>query len=452
MIPISLKKIAEVTDGKLYGKNIIIHEIATNTNEFIPGCLFVALIGKKFNAHTFIKDAIKKNCSAILTQEKIKFHISHVLVKNTSIALGKIACWIRHMAHAKILAITGSSGKTSVKEMTSSILKRNGNTICTIKNENNHIGAPLTLLQLTYEHKYAVVELGANHPGEIHYTANIVQPDIVLINNINYAHLEGFKSLWGVSKAKSEIFSGLKEKGTAIVNLDSHHLSQWKKKIKDRNSIYFSTQRKKLSHFFASDIKTNVTYTSFTMHSPYGKIKIKLPFLGYQSVSNALAASACAFSLKIPLHIIQKGLLESPMIPGRLETTFLNPNKILINDTYNSNIASMIASIKVLEKMPGYKILVTGDMAELGKNSIVYHQVIGNTANISKINKIFSIGSISNNITQIFNNSRHFYHQSQLAKTLKKMILKKKKITILIKGSRSSKMEKVVNHLIKENK
>ncbi|WP_410051778.1 glutamate ligase domain-containing protein [Buchnera aphidicola] len=188
------------------------------------------------------------------------------------------------------------------------------------------------------------------------------------------------------------------------------------------------------------------------MHTPCGKINILLPFLGHHNVSNALAASALSFSLNIPLKIIKIGLLNTPIISGRLESIILNPNKILIDDTYNSNVSSMISAIKVLDKMPGYKILVIGDMSELGKNSILYHKMIGNTANLSNINKIFSIGTISHEITKIFNNSKHFFDKKTLNKHLKKIFLKKKKITILVKGSRNTKMEQVVQYLVKESK
>ncbi|WP_430393312.1 UDP-N-acetylmuramoyl-tripeptide--D-alanyl-D-alanine ligase [Buchnera aphidicola] len=255
MISLSLKKIAFITNGKLCGIDLLINEIIIDTNKIIPGCLFIALIGKKFDAHIFINEAIKKGCSAFITQKDIKSYVSYIIVENTSIALGQIAGWIRNKTNAKILAITGSCGKTSVKEMTASILKKNGNTISTINNLNNNIGVPITVLQLTKKHKYAVIELGASNPGEISYTSNIIQPEIILINNIHCAHLKGFKSLLGVSKAKSEIFSGLKPNGTVVINLDSHHLSQWKKYIKKNNILYFSIKKKNIVIFFPATLK-----------------------------------------------------------------------------------------------------------------------------------------------------------------------------------------------------
>ncbi|WP_254056363.1 glutamate ligase domain-containing protein [Buchnera aphidicola] len=188
------------------------------------------------------------------------------------------------------------------------------------------------------------------------------------------------------------------------------------------------------------------------MHTPNGEINISLPFLGYQNISNALAASALSFALQIPLQTIKIGLLNTPKLSNRLETIMLDSNKILINDTYNSNVASMITAIKVLEKMPGYKILVTGDMAELGKNSRLYHRMIGNHANLSKIHKIFSVGEISHEITKIFDNGEHFMSKTDLNNKLHDYILKKTTITILVKGSRKTKMEEVVEHIIQESK
>lgn len=188
------------------------------------------------------------------------------------------------------------------------------------------------------------------------------------------------------------------------------------------------------------------------MYTPSGKIDILLPLLGYQSISNALAASALAFSLNIPLKQIQNGLLKTPTLSGRLEPIKLSTNKVLINDTYNSNVASMIAAIKVLENMPGYKVLVVSDMAELGEKSILYHKIIGNIASLSKIDNILSIGKNSYEISKICKNGTHFLEKNTLNKSLKKIISRKNYTTVLIKGSRNAKMETIIEYLIKEFK
>ncbi|WP_367682728.1 UDP-N-acetylmuramoyl-tripeptide--D-alanyl-D-alanine ligase [Buchnera aphidicola] len=246
MIPVSLKKIANITNGYLYGKNIIINNISSNSKEIKSKTLFITLKGKKFDGYIFIQEAIKNGCTAIITDRKIKFCVSYIIVEDTLIALRKISFWLRKKINPKILAITGSCGKTSVKEMTVSIIKKYyDNTIYTINNFNNHIGVPITLLKLKKADKYGVIELGSNKPGEIKYNSKIVEPNIVLINNIYHSHLEGFKSLLGVSKEKSEILSYLKKNSIIIINLDSHHLSQWIKKIQNKKILYFSIEKKK---------------------------------------------------------------------------------------------------------------------------------------------------------------------------------------------------------------
>ncbi|WP_228860889.1 UDP-N-acetylmuramoyl-tripeptide--D-alanyl-D-alanine ligase [Buchnera aphidicola] len=252
MIPISLKKLCKITNGILVNKNtlennnIIINNISTNSKKIVSECLFIALIGKNFNAHDFINEAINKRASALLLEHRVKSKIPQIIVKNTTSALGKIASWIRKKCKANIIGITGSSGKTSVKEITASILKCYGNTLSTFKNLNNNIGVPLTLLNLDNSHKFAIIEMGANQPKEILYSTKLTNPDIVLINNIYHSHLDGFKSFLGVSKAKQEICSGLSEKGTAIFNSESHHWSKWKKNVLNKNVFWFSIKKKSI--------------------------------------------------------------------------------------------------------------------------------------------------------------------------------------------------------------
>lgn len=250
MIPLSFKKIRSITNGMYFNaknikkQNLIFSIINIDSRKITPGCLFIALVGKRYNAHDFIPEAIKKGASAILLEKKTNINIPQIIVKNTILALGKIALWIRKKSNANIIAITGSSGKTSVKEIATSIFQCYEKTLSTLKNFNNNIGVPLTLLNLNKSHKHLIVEIGANHPKEILYSTNIVKPNIVLINNIHPSHLKGFKSLFGVSKAKQEIILKLSQNGTIICNADSHHWNKWKKNAKNRNIIWFSIKKK----------------------------------------------------------------------------------------------------------------------------------------------------------------------------------------------------------------
>lgn len=250
MIPISFYQICRITKGYFFNKNnvkihdLIFHIISTDSRTITPGCLFIALIGKNFNAHDFVYEAIKKGAKAVILENKLDINVPQIIVKNTTLALGNIAFWIRQQSNANIIALTGSSGKTSVKEITTSILKYYGKTLSTFKNFNNNIGVPLTLLNLDLSYKYAVIEIGANHPKEISYSTQLTNPNIVLINNIYYSHLNGFKTLLGISKSKQEILCTLPKTGTAIFNADSHHWSRWKKSIKNQNIIWFSIKKK----------------------------------------------------------------------------------------------------------------------------------------------------------------------------------------------------------------
>ncbi|XBC38373.1 MAG: UDP-N-acetylmuramoyl-tripeptide--D-alanyl-D-alanine ligase [Buchnera aphidicola (Floraphis choui)] len=454
MISVSLKQLCLITNGVLHNKSfnkeydLICNSISTNSKNIHPQCLFIALIGKNFDAHNFIHEAIEKGAIAILLEKRLNISTPQIVVKNTTIALGKIALWVRTQSNAKIIALTGSSGKTSVKEIATTIFKTCGKTLSTFQNLNNNIGVSLTLLNLNLLHKYAIIEIGANNFKEILYATKLTRPNIVLINNIYHSHLDGFGSLLGVSKAKQEIFFGLPKTGTAILNADSHCWKQWKKKIKDRNIIWFSINKK--SQLFASNISLSDTGSSFLLHSPYGKINVNIPLLGLHNVSNALAATAIAVALKIPLKFIQLGLSKIPKICGRLEVIKLNKHKIVINDTYNSNVGSMTAAIKVLENMPGHTIFIAGDMSELGKMNILYHQIIGKTMHASKINEVMSIGKLSKEISINSKKGKHYTSLNELMNNLFKKIYLHKKIAILIKGSRSEKLEIIVNKLVQE--
>lgn len=243
----SLEIISKITNGTLYGyKKIIINNVSINSKNIIPGCLFIAIVGKKFNAHNFYKEAIYNGCSALLVQQKISVIFPQILVKNTIIALSQIAKWHRKQINPLVIAITGSVGKTTVKEMTASILNHYGKTLYTQDNFNNLIGVSITLLRLKKSHKFAVIELGANKPREIYSAVKIVHPFIVLINNIYPVHLEGFKSLSGISKAKQEIFSGMSRNGIVIINYDSNDWKSWKKKLKKSTVLFFSMNKKKI--------------------------------------------------------------------------------------------------------------------------------------------------------------------------------------------------------------
>ncbi|MXP67182.1 UDP-N-acetylmuramoyl-tripeptide--D-alanyl-D-alanine ligase [Pantoea sp. Aalb] len=444
MIPISLKTLSEISGGRLYGRDLTIVNVTTDTRKFITGSLFVALIGKHFDAHAFVAEAVTKGASALLVNQLMPTSIPQVVVSNMRIAFGQLGAWVRQQSKARVVALTGSSGKTSVKEMTSVILSQCGKTLCNIGNLNNDLGVPMTLLRLTKEHDYIVIELGANHKGEIAYTTNLVCPEAVLINNLSASHLEGFGSLANVAKGKGEIFNNLPIHGTAIINADSNDMTNWYSYLVNKKLWSFSLKPITNAEFSASDIVFKTTSTFFTLHTPRGNIDIKLPLPGRHNIANALAAAALSMSVDASLSNIQTGLQKLSPCPGRLFPIYLTTNKLVLDDSYNVNIGSMTAAIDVLSHMPGFRVLVTGDMLELGCQSEALHIKIGELVKSAEIDYILSIGRFSHLISEKSNKGKHFTNKNLLLEHLWIMICEYKNITILIKGSRMAAMEQIV--------
>ncbi|WP_392560823.1 UDP-N-acetylmuramoyl-tripeptide--D-alanyl-D-alanine ligase [Orbus sturtevantii] len=447
MIVLSIKQLQQIVDGQLIAikdENALIDEISTDSRNIIINSLFIALIGSIFDGHSFAKKAVSLGAMAVLVNHKIDDEIPQIIVKDTHQALGQIAAWVRAQSTAKVVALTGSSGKTSVKEMTAAILSKCGKTLFTKGNFNNDIGVPLTLLRLTTQDEFAVIELGANHIGEIAYTTQLVKPQSALINNISEAHLEGFGSLAGVAKAKSEIFLGLPKGGTAIINLDSYS-QDWLENLAEQKIYTFSLQQT-TADFYASAI-TQSFITAFTLHTPIGEIAIHLPLLGLHNISNAIAASILAISVGANLNQVKSGLESILPVKGRLYPIPLNDHQLILDDSYNANVGSMTAAINVLAQQRGYRVFVVGDMAELGKDSEKLHQKIGEAAKIADLDCVISIGKNSAFISHLSGVGHHFSDKNAIVVFLKQILKEKNQVTILVKGSRSAKMEEIVSNL-----
>ncbi|WP_392564573.1 UDP-N-acetylmuramoyl-tripeptide--D-alanyl-D-alanine ligase [Orbus wheelerorum] len=447
MIALSIRQLQQIVDGKLIAikdENTLINDISTDSRNIISDSLFIALVGNIFDGHSFAKQAIVLGASVVLVNHKIDDKTPQIIVKDTHQALGQIAAWVRSQSKAKVVALTGSSGKTSVKEMAAAILSLCGKTLFTNGNFNNDIGVPLTLFRLTSQDEFAVIELGANHIGEIAYTTKIVKPQSALINNISQAHLEGFGSLDGVAKAKSEIFLGLSKEGVAIINLDNYR-QEWLDNLKDQKMYTFSLQQIN-ADFYASAIIEGII-TKFTLHTPIGEVNINLPLLGLHNISNAIAASVLAISVGAGLKQVKAGLESVLPVKGRLYPIWLNDKQLILDDSYNANVGSMTAAINVLAKQKGYKVLVVGDMAELGKNSEKLHQQVGETAKIASLDCVVSVGKNSALISQFSSVGYHFNDKNTAIIFLKNLLKEKGDATLLVKGSRSAKMEEIINSL-----
>ncbi|MBJ9073991.1 UDP-N-acetylmuramoyl-tripeptide--D-alanyl-D-alanine ligase [Citrobacter amalonaticus] len=446
MIRVTLSQLAGILGGELKGGDLSLDAVTTDTRKLTPGCLFVALKGERFDAHDFAEQAKEGGAGALLVSRPLAVDLPQVIVQDTRLAFGELAAWVRAQVPARVVALTGSSGKTSVKEMTAAILSQCGNTLYTAGNLNNDIGVPMTLLRLTQEYDYAVIELGANHQGEIAWTVSLTRPEAALVNNLAAAHLEGFGSLAGVAKAKGEIFTGLPENGIAIMNADNNDWLNWQNIIGDRKIWRFSPNATN-SDFTATNVHVTSHGTEFLLQTPGGSIDVLLPLPGRHNIANALAAAALSMAVGATLEAIKTGLANLKAVPGRLFPVQLAENQLLLDDSYNANVGSMTAAVQVLSEMPGYRVLIVGDMAELGAESEACHVQVGEAAKAAGIDCVLSSGKLSKAISDASGVGEHFADKAALIARLQTLIAEQQIITILVKGSRSAAMEEVVRAL-----
>lgn len=443
MITLPLTFIASEVEGKLIGPNCDITGVSTDTRSLSNGDVFIALQGPNFDGHKFVQAAQQKGASALIVSTQVDSDLPQIVVSDTRLALGRLGAAVKKRVAPKTVGITGSSGKTTVKEMVSAILSRIGNVLATDGNFNNDIGVPLTLLRLEAQHDFAVIEMGANHLGEIAYTTNLVKPDVATIVNAAAAHLEGFGSLLGVARAKSEIFKGLGDGGVAIVNSDSQFYDFWMGKLKDRQSLGFSQHKQ--ADFYAQDVSLGLDgCAQFLLATPKGSININLALPGEHNVSNALCAAALAMQVGASLEDIKYGLQNMQQVSGRLQVKQLTNQVKILDDTYNANIASATAAIDLLASFSGHRMLILGDMGELGDKARYYHEQVGEHAKQKGIDNLVTLGVLSQAASDVFG-GKHFSDLNNLVAHVEQLLaFEQRDISILVKGSRSARMEKVV--------
>lgn len=451
MIKLSTVQLAQILQAKLIGdENVQVAEINTDTRKSVSNSLFFALKGEKFDAHQYLDQAVSQGALALVVQqENSSILVPQLVVKDTRIALGELAKWLREKINPRTVAMTGSSGKTTVKEMTASILQHTAAdseaVLFTNGNFNNDIGVPLTLLRLTEKHRFAVIELGANHQNEINYTTKLVQPNAALINNIAPAHLEGFGSLAGVVQAKGEIYRGLTKNGVAIINAEHNHLDIWQKEISNHAIQYFNGK-----DYSVKNVQGNEQGSAFTLVSPQGEIDISLPYLGEHNVKNALAATALAMNVGATLADVKAGLEQRSQVKGRLFPIQVTPNLLLLDDTYNANKDSLCSAIDVLKSYDAFRILCVADMKELGENSLAIHREVGQYINLVNLDLVCSYDNESAVISEAVL-GKHFTDKTEmvdfLVPLIENQLQQNKKVVVLGKGSRSMKMEDVIYSL-----
>lgn len=425
--------------------SVTFHGVSTDTRTLISGNLFVALVGENVDGHDFIAKAEEKGANAILASRPVQSSLPTVIVPDTLAALGQLSANWRDRFQLPLIGVTGSNGKTTLKNMIASILRATSNdptaVLATIGNLNNQIGLPLTLLRLSEEHRFGVIEMGMNHFGEIDYLTKLTKPMVAIITNAAECHLEGLKDVAGVAKAKGEIFGGLPPNGIAILNHDDPFYEYWRNVIGDHRALTFGLKPGADVTILSSDHQT------ITMNTPSGNIDVKLPLLGTHNQMNAMAATAATLALGIDIEIIKQGLEQVKAEPGRMRQYFLENELRIIDDSYNANPFSLKAAIQTLASLQGTKIMVLGDMKELGPAEKEYHRAAGEQISAAKIDYLFTLGDLSRETSEAFGDrAKHFTDIVPLLSALKPYLASQ--VNCLVKGSRSMKMEKIIEAIV----
>ena len=447
---LNLQETAQALNASLLGNPEAVYaRVTTDSRDVRAGDLFVALKGERFDAHDFVEQALAQGAIAALVE--VAGSGNRIVVPDTLQALGQLAgYWRAKQAGIPLVAITGSNGKTSVKEMLASILAAhtgNANQVhATQGNLNNHIGLPLTLLGIRPEHRFVVAEMGMNHFGEIAYLTKIARPDVALVNNAGAAHLEALGSVEGVARAKGEIFSGLTGDGVAVINVDDEYAAIWRELAGEHAVLTFGIADAEIS---ASELELDAQGSAFILATPLGSAQIRLAVPGLHNIRNALAAATAALALSIPLTDIAAGLCAWSGVKGRLQAKTARNGAQILDDTYNANPDSMRAAIDVLADIGRAKktVLVLGDMAEVGSDASAMHAAIGAYARKKGIHVLYAVGAeMAHAVAAFGEQGHHFADKAALLAELSAQV--SPQTQVLVKGSRSAKMEDVVNGLI----
>jgi len=440
-----LSTVATVLNAELSGADGEFDAVSMDSRSIQPGQLFFALPGENFDGHDYLTEVIHKGAVGAVVSKPVDIKLPHLLVPDTLQAFGQWATYWRGLHSLPVVAITGSCGKTTTKSLVASILTLCGPTLANEGTFNNNYGVPLTLLQLTAAHRFAVAELGANHPGEIAYLTRLAKPSVAVITNCAPVHIEGFGSMEGVVAAKGEIFQGLSDEGVAVLNADDDAVDHWRQLNTQRRVIEFGIQHQ--ADVTATDIRLNDSQQpTFVLHIPDGHTEVALQLIGAHQVMNALAAAAVAVALEVSLEQIKQGLQATEPVARRMNVTQTAHDVTLIDDSYNANVVSTTAALQVLAKQPGLKIFAFADMLELGALAQDHHRKIGETAAALGIDAIYCYGDLAKHTVAAFGEKGfHFNNQQDLIMALTAAAVPHS--AVLVKGSSSMQMSCVVNAL-----
>ena len=446
-----LSTVVRDLQAKLIGADVRFVGCSTDSRNIKGGEMFIALRGKHFDGHDFIDRARNGGATAAMVEADIDTSLPQLRVHDARLAMGQLAGLWRNSFNLQLVAVTGSNGKTTVKEMLASILSLQAPVLATVGNLNNDIGVPLTLFNIGAEHRYAVIEMGANHPGEIAYLSRLARPDIAVITQCAPAHLEGFGSVEGVASAKAEIYTGLSGSGVVIINADDHYAQFWREQSRGLRQLSFGITSQADVSATAVHMDAGSGCHQFRIVSENGAIEVALNLPGRHNVQNALAAAACALALDIPAEVIKAGLEQTQASKGRLQMKQGLAGACLFDDTYNANPVSLEAALTLVANRGGRHWLVLGDMGELGADAGELHLQAGERARELGFEKLYALGRLSSKAVVGFGRgARHFADAGSLIKSLRQELTKD--VTVLIKGSRAMAMENIVKALVEEHR
>ncbi|MDH3714226.1 MAG: UDP-N-acetylmuramoyl-tripeptide--D-alanyl-D-alanine ligase [Gammaproteobacteria bacterium] len=440
MISGTLKDAAGMMDAQMLGVDARFAGVSTDSRQTRDGELFFALDGPNFDGHTYVRAALTAGAPAAVVDRELAVR-PLLLTDDTRMALGKLAVRWRTRCAPRVVAVTGSNGKTTVKEMLASILAAAGPTLATSGNLNNDVGLPLTLLQLAPSHRYAVTELGANHRGEIAYLTQLAKPDVAVITNATAAHLEGFGSVTGVAQAKGEIFLGLAAAGTAVINADDRHISLWRSLAASFKVLTFGVTADADVHAELADGHLHLTFDEATASVP-------TTLVGQHNARNAAAACAAALAFDLPLAKIAERLAQVRPVSGRLQFKTGAGGAVIIDDTYNANPASLQVALQVLAEQPQpHKYVLLGDMAELGEQGPQLHEQAGAAVREQGVQLFYAVGELARHAALGFGaGSVCFDEPSAAAQALRGRLTPE--VCVLVKGSRAMRMERALALLL----
>jgi UDP-N-acetylmuramoyl-tripeptide--D-alanyl-D-alanine ligase len=449
----TLANFARLCGGQLKGPDAPYTSVSSDSRTLSKGALFVALRGPNFNGNEFVRAAVTAGAVGALVDAEQPVALSQIVVSDTQVALERAGKGWREQFNIPVVGVAGSNGKTTAKEMTAAILSQMGNCLATRGNLNNHIGVPLTLLRFESANRFAVVEIGTNHAGEVAHLVRIARPTVGMITNAGAEHLEGFGSIEGVARAEGEVVEGLAPSATAVINADDAFADLWRGMTKAR-VLSFGVGAS--ADFNARDVRTTIGpegfLTHFTLVCPLGTAAIVLHMGGRHNVSNALAAAAAASAAGAGLPQIVAGLDAVRPVAGRLQFKKALSGAWIIDDSYNANPSSMRAGIETLAELDGAKWLVVGDMAELGDYAPAAHTEVGEIARAHGIERLYAIGGLAKLAVDSFGPGAHWFPDAQALSSALVAALgnapSAAAVRVLIKGSRVNRLERVVDMLV----